>query len=426
MNELDRSKSRQLAESAREVIAGGVNSNVRLAISSYFFTRGEGARLFDVDGNEYVDYVLGQGPMILGHAEPTIARAVADACATGMVFGGQHPLEIEAARAILAATSWPQRVRLCMTGSEAVQAALRVARAATGRRKVIRFSGHYHGWIDSMLIDQEAAALRPGSPGQSPSSLEDVILLPWDDADALEAETARNGDEVAALIMEPVMFNVGARLPSDGYLGLVRDLCSRAGIVLVFDEVITGFRLALGGAAEYLGVTPDLAVYGKAIAGGWPVAALVGRAELMDLFGSGVNHSGTFNGSVMACAATIATLEQLRHDPPYERMTRYGSALMDGLRAAADAAGVRLRVEGLPMAFLVAPSADTEDGGRPSAERTLRFAKLLADFGIWTTSRGIWFVSAKHADAELDWTLDRFAKALATGVNSGQFDWAAG
>jgi glutamate-1-semialdehyde 2,1-aminomutase len=293
MTELDRTTSHQLAKQGSELIAGGVNSNVRLPISSYFFARGQGARIWDVDGNEYVDYVLGQGPMMLGHANPMIAQAVTDACASGMVFGGQHPLEIDAALAVLAATSWPQRVRLCMTGSEAVQAALRVARAATGRQMVIRFSGHYHGWLDSMFINQESAVLRPGSLGQSQNTLDDVILLPWDDIDALEGEMARRSGEVAAVIMEPVMFNAGARLPSENYLQQVREACSRFGAVFIFDEVITGFRLALGGAAEYFGVTPDLAVYGKALAGGWPVAALVGRADLMDLIGQGVNHSGT-------------------------------------------------------------------------------------------------------------------------------------
>ena len=422
MTELDRTKSRQLAKQARDVIAGGVNSNVRLPISSYFFAKGHGPRIWDVDGNEYVDYVLGQGPMMLGHAEPSIARAVAEACASGMVFGGQHPLEIEAALAILTATSWPQRVRLCMTGSEAVQAALRVARAATRRQKVIRFLGHYHGWIDSMLIDQESAVPRPGSLGQIQSALDDTVLLPWDDINGLEVELARRPGEIAAVIMEPVMLNAGARLPGEGYLQEVRDACSKAGVVLIFDEVISGFRLSLGGAAEYLGVIPDLAVYGKAIAGGWPVAALVGRAELLDLLGSGVNHSGTFNGSVMACAAIVATLEQLRHDPPYERMARYGTALMEGLRAAGDAAGVKLRVEGVPMAFIAGPAGAPQDTGRQGADRALRFATLLADFGIWTTSRGIWFVSAKHGDAELDWTLERFAKALKSGANFGEFD----
>jgi glutamate-1-semialdehyde 2,1-aminomutase len=423
MTELDRTMSRQLAKQASELLAGGVNSNVRLPISSYFFARGQGARIWDVDGNEYVDYVLGQGPMMLGHSDPTITHAVADACASGMVFGAQNPLEIDAALSILAATSWPERVRLCMTGSEAVQAALRVARAATGRQKVVRFSGHYHGWIDNMLIDQVSPVPRPGSLGQSQSTLDDVILLAWDDIGALEVEMAHHSGEVAALIMEPVMFNAGARLPSENYLQQVREVCTRCGVVLVFDEVITGFRLGLGGAAEYFGVTPDLAVYGKALAGGWPVAALVGRAGLMDLIGKGVNHSGTFNGSVMACAATIAALDQLRQDPPYERMRQYGSALIEGLKAAGDAVGVSVFVEGVPMAFWLAPVAATQDGAHRDADQSLRFASLLAEFGIWTTTRGIWFVSAKHADAELEWTLARFAKALAAGVKSSEFDW---
>lgn len=416
--------SAALHERATRRLPGGVNSNVRLDAPSVFFARGSGARLYDVDGNEYVDYLLGQGPAFLGHANEKVVEAVAEASRLGMVFGAQHPLEVEAAERICAAVRWPDMVRLGMTGTESVQAALRLARAATGRRRIIRFEGQYHGWLDDVLIAPEPGPARPASAGQLAEALEPSIVLPWNDLRALSDTLERHGEEVAAIITEPVMFNQGAIEPEPGYLAGIRELCDRAGAVLIFDEVITGFRLALGGAAERYGVEPDLAVYGKAIAGGFPVAAVAGRGELMERYGSGeVNHSGTFNGCVMGAAAIVASIDALVEDPPYERAEAHGQRLMAGLRAAAREAEVPLRVQGPGIGF---HASFTRDGVDPEAHavRGLRdlvdldrpryraFARRLAEERVWVAGRGVWYVSAAHGETELADALERVRRVL--------------
>jgi glutamate-1-semialdehyde 2,1-aminomutase len=413
-----RVKSAEFMERARRFVPGGVNSNIRLVAPPVAFDRGKGAWLWDLDGNDYVDYLLGQGPNFLGHAPDPVIEAVAKACERGMVFGAQHELEAEAAERVIAALGWAEMVRLGMTGTEAIQAALRLARAATGRRRFIRFEGHYHGWLDNVLANPATGGT--ASAGQLPTHLADSVVVPWNDAAALAAALDEHGPTIAAVIMEPVMINTGTIEPLPGYLAAVRDLCTRHGAVLIFDEVISGFRLALGGAAQRYGVTPDLATYGKAMAGGWPVAALAGRADLMARFGTGeVNHSGTFNGSVMAAAAVIATLDLLTSDPPYERITAHGQALMAGLVEVGARHGQPLRVQGLPMAFHASfgppePVRDYRGLRELDLDRYAAFATVLADHGVWVAGRGIWYVSAAHGDQELSAALDRVDQALAT------------
>ncbi|MEV0714557.1 aminotransferase class III-fold pyridoxal phosphate-dependent enzyme [Asanoa sp. NPDC050611] len=412
--------STRLRERGLRSIPGAVNSNIRLSAPPVFFDRAAGAILWDVDGRDYVDYVLGQGPHFLGHACGPVNAAVAEACKRGMLFGGSHPLEVEAAELVLEAVGWAERLRLGLTGTECVQAALRLARAATGRRRFVRFDGHYHGWLDNVLVGPVDDGPRPASEGQLAEYLADSFVLGWNDADALGDLLREHGDTICAVIMEPVMVNTGGIEPRPGYLRRVRELCDEHGILLIFDEVITGFRLARGGAVQRFGVVPDLAVYGKAIGGGWPVAALAGRADLMDLFGTGrVNHSGTFNGSVMAAAAVIATQRLLAEDPPYDRVEAYGTALMKGLSDIAQGHGVPLHLQGLPAAFhasLGTPRSVVTDA-RSLQELDLDgYAGMTADLvrhGLWVMRRGIWFVSAAHGDAELAKTLDRFDAALA-------------
>jgi glutamate-1-semialdehyde 2,1-aminomutase len=414
-----RPRSAALHARAIRRIPGGVDSNIRLDAPPIFFTRGEGAWLFDVDGNDYVDYLLGQGPAFLGHAPTRVVLAVEEACRRGMVYGAQHPLEIEAADRFCEQLGWPEMVRFGSTGTEMVQAALRLARAVTGRPRFIRFEGHYHGWLDNVLLAPRPGEAAPASEGQLPEALADSIVVPWNDADALAAALEREGEQVCAVLMEPVMLNAGAIPPRPGYLERAAELCRRHGALLVFDEVITGFRLGPEGAAGLYGVAPDLAVYGKAMAAGWPVAALAGRADCMERFGTrDVNHSGTFNGNVMAAAATLATLGILADDPPYERIESVGTALMDGLRALAADASVPLHVQGFPCAFHVSFG----DGGdvvdlrtlqRLDAERYRQLAERLVAAGVWVAARGIWYVSAAHGRRELDVTLERAADAFA-------------
>jgi len=402
-----------------------VHSNVRLTGPSVFFERGKGAWLWDADGNDYVDYLLGQGPNFLGHAHDEVIAAVETAMRRGGVFGAQHVLENEAAEILLDCLGWADQVRFGVSGTEADQAALRLARAATGRTKIIRFEGHYHGWLDNVLIKTVDGVTGPASKGQPAHQLADSITVRFNDPDGLATVFAEHADEIAAVILEPMMCNNGAIPPQPDYLRQVRELCTRHGAVLIFDEVITGFRLALGGAAERFGVTPDLAVYGKAMAGGWPVAALAGRAELMSLFAAGVNHSGTFNSSIPACAAVTAALTVLRRDRPYQRIEEHGRRLIDGIvRLGADH-GLRLRVQGLPMAFHVGfgPDEPITDYRGLEALDLRRYADLvptLVGHGIWVAPRGIWYVSAAHGDRELSVALERLDAAFDAAGRPGQ------
>lgn len=413
----------ELRERAALRIPGGVNSNVRLDAPNTFFARGAGPRIYDIEGRDYIDYLLGQGPAFLGHAHPAVISAVSEALKTGMVFGAQHPLEVEAAEAVCNALGWADMVRFNMTGTEAVQAAFRLARAVTGRKRIIRFEGQYHGWLDNVLIKFEPGPAQAASAGQLAEALEATIVVPWNDLEALRAVLATEGHDVAAVITEPMMLNQGAIEPAPGYLAGMKQLVAEAGALLIFDEVITGFRLALGGAAERFGVTPDLAIYGKAIAGSFPVSAIAGKAEYMQRFGTGeVNHSGTFNSCVMAAAAVVASIKVLRSENPYGRVAAYGERLMAGLRDIARDADLPLRVAGPGMAFHVSflrpgSSADLNVTDLRvlktlDLERYRAFSRVLAQSGLWVAARGIWYVSAAHGERELDETLTRFRHAI--------------
>ncbi|GAB3585076.1 glutamate-1-semialdehyde 2,1-aminomutase [Amycolatopsis endophytica] len=414
-------RSAEFRRRALERTPGGVHSNVRLAGAQEFIERAKGAWLYGVDGRDYVDYLLGQGPNFLGHAPDRVIDAVFEACRDGVIFGGQHELEVRASELVCRAVGWADMIRFGVSGTEAVQGALRLARGVTGRTKVVRFEGHYHGWLDNVLTAPRDGAWTVASKGQLAGHLDDFIVLPWNDADQVADALERHGEQVAAVIMEPVMINTGVIEPLPKFLEAVRRLCDAHGVVLIFDEVISGFRLGLGGAAERYGVQPDLATYGKAIAGGFPVAALVGREGLMSRFGTGeVNHSGTFNGSVMATAAVAATVTSLLEDPPYERVTKHSKTLMVGLRDLGLEHDLPLRVEGIPAAFHVSfGEAEVRDYRTLQQLDLARYERLSRDLvrhGLWVAGRGVWYVSACHGEEELDAALTRFESALADGA----------
>ncbi len=422
------SEARRYHEMARLRIAGGVNSNVRLGASPLCFKSGQGARLTDVDDKVYIDYALGMGPNILGHAPPAVIAEVARTLSLGQLFAGQNTLELELANAFCDCVPSAELVRFGLSGSEMVQAALRVARAFTGRTEIIKFEGHYHGWFDNVLINN-SGPVAAGDPiprvhhlqsaGQSRAASDDVAVLPWNDAAVLERYVAANASRIAAIITEPVMLNTGGILPSDGYLQTLRRVASEHGIVLIFDEVITGFRVGLGGAQEFFGVAPDLAVFAKALGAGFPVAALSGRRDIMELIASGrVNHSGTYNANMISMSAGLATLRALAADKGavHRRLNAAGGALMQGIAAAAKRAGVALQVSGVPAAFHTCFAShaihDYASYTRADGARLSRFLAALLARGIRPTGRGTWFLSSAHTDADIAETLSAVEAAL--------------
>jgi glutamate-1-semialdehyde 2,1-aminomutase len=418
-------RSAQLHAQAREVLAGGVNSNFRLGGQPVplTFDRGVGARLYDVDGNVYVDYALGMGPNILGHAPPGVIRAVADSLAAGQLFAGQHAAEAQLARRVQELVPCAELVRFGVAGSEMVQAVLRLARAFTGRPKVVKFEGHYHGWFDTILVSvappldvagpEEAPVSYLPSAGQSVPAAADIVVLPWNNLSAVRKHLEARADETAALIMEPILCNTGVIPPRPGYLEGVRELCDQYGVVLIFDEVITGFRVAAGGAQARLGVTPDLAVFAKSLAGGFPIGAFAGRRQIMELVGNGsALHGGSFNGHTASVAAGLATLAELTANDcaAYALIEAQGEKLMVGLREIARRSGVPLLVQGLGAAFNTAftDQAEVHDYRsytRSDAAKLRRFLHALQGEGVRPTSRGTWFLSTAHTDADIADTL---------------------
>lgn len=426
------SRSALLYKEASKYAPGGVHSNIRLEMKPFpiFFHKAKGARLWDVDGNEYIDYALGMGPIILGHADPEVNEAIRVSIANGQLYAGQHEEEVALACTICELIPCAEMVRLSLSGSEAVQAALRLARAATGRQIVIKFEGHYHGWFDNIEVsinpDRNAMGpdnrpnVVPSSLGQCADAYSSIRVLPWNDLELFTHAIESRQNEVAAIIMEPIMCNSSVILPRPVFIEAVRELCSRNGIVLIFDEVITGFRVDLGGASEYLGITPDLAVFAKAMANGYPVSCLAGPRCLMELFASQrVVHAGTFNANRMSCAAALATLSALSREGGkiYSSMRRVGTTLMEGLKDAALQTGVPLHIQGLPTVFHTTFTdeeniVDYRTYQRGWLDLQNQFAILLRERGVYITSRGTWFLSAAHTDSEVEQTLEAAKAAL--------------
>jgi glutamate-1-semialdehyde 2,1-aminomutase len=425
-------KSAALFEAARASIAGGVNSNVRYGESPpLFFVRGDGPRLHDVDGNVLIDYVLGNGPAILGHAAPAVIGPVAASLSTGQSIAGQHRGEIDLAARLKRIVASAELVRFSVTGSEAVHAAIRLARGYTGRSRFVKFEGQYHGWLDNVFIStrpglneagpRESPAAVLMSRGQAERAKDEVIVLPWNDAAALARAFEVHGADIAAVLTEPVMCNCGVIPPRQGYLEAMRKMCSDAGAVLIFDEVITGFRVGLGGAQARFGVTPDLSVFAKAVANGFPLSVLAGKRAIMELIEpkGQVVHSGTYNGNITSVTAAVATLDALAADPQaYARMEARGTRLMEGLRQCARRHGEDVLVQGFGSVFCTLFTdakevVDFRSATAADAARMNAFAAALARNGVRTTPRGVWFLSMAHGEAEIDATLAAVDKAMA-------------
>ena len=420
-------RSHEAWERTKRSLPGGVSTGLRAAMPPHplFFEGGAGPRLTDLDGNTYLDYVLGWGPVILGHGHEGLTRAVAAQLPHGATYGAGHLLEAEVAEMVIERVPGAQRVLWSNTGSEATQVALRVARGATGRERFVKFGGHYHGWTDTMLLGYRPGAdghLGLGSRGQLPRALDDAAIAPWGDLEAV-AELLRTR-QFAALFCEPVLCNSGVIAPPEGFLEGLRQLCDETGTVLVFDEVITGFRMSRGGAAELYGVVPDLVTLAKAVAGGYPLAAVAGRAELLDATTAGVVHAGTYNGNPVVLAAAKATLEALDGPGVYEGFERHGRDLATGFARALEAQDVAATVnQAGPVVQCIIGVEDSRDFEDFLAADQAFYDRLLGQLlrrGIFTLPGGRWYISTVHSDADIAATVRAFEEALAATLEDGR------
>ena len=432
----NRQRSRELMERARRVVAGGISSQIRLnepGGEPLFFDRSEGALMWDADGNQYIDYIQGMGPNIFGHAPEFVSKQVSEDMRKGYVFAAQFERELGVAEMAADAVPIPDcTVRFASSGTEIDQLALRLARGYTGRTKYIRFEGHYHGWMDSVNhsvhppINEAGNVESPNvvgeSAGMDPGAASQVIPCQWNDVDLLEAAFDRNPGQVAAVIMEPINANTNCIMPEPGYLEAVNEIAHRHGALVIFDEVITGFRVAYGGAQELYGITPDLATYAKSIAAGFPIAMLAGRREIMDVLGSGeVYHGGSFNSNVMSISAAHATLTHLKSegDAFYADLNRRGQRLIDGLRHVAMETETDIHIQGLGSVFGISfnRSGDTIRNYRDHATkcddaRYTQFASEMMREGIRLSSNGRVHMSSAHTDEQVDQTIQAAGRAL--------------
>ena len=411
-----------LWERARELIPGGVNSPVRAMRAvgldePVFVRRGAGAEIEDVEGNRYVDWVMSWGPLLFGHADRETLQAVAAAAERGTSFGAPTEAEVELAAEIVDAVPSIEQVRLVSSGTEAAMSAIRVARGATRRDRVLKFAGCYHGHADALLASAGSGLATlgiPGSPGVPSGAAADTILCPYNDTDAAAEAVARWGEGLACVIVEPVAGNMGVVPPAPGFLEALRALCDAAGALLVFDEVITGFRVARGGAQERLGVMPDLTILGKILGGGLPLAAFGGRCDVMErLAPSGdVYQAGTLSGNPLATAAGLSVLHRLRDPGVYERLERVGARLEDGLAPY----GRVQRVGAMLTLFMGdEPVRNLADAQRSDTERYGELFRHLLALGVYVAPSQFeaLFVSTAHGDLEIDKTVEAVADFFA-------------
>jgi glutamate-1-semialdehyde 2,1-aminomutase len=428
-------KSHELFQKALSLMPGGVNSPVRafraVGGDPVFIARGKGSSITDVDGKNYIDYVLSWGPLILGHCHPEVVEALARATQTGTSFGACTRGEIELAERIRDAYPSIERVRLVNSGTEATLSALRVARAATGRDKILKFEGCYHGHGDSLLVKAGSGVATlglPDSPGVPRALAELTVTLPFNDVAALEEAFRIHRTQLAAVILEPVVGNSGCLPPQAGFLEKLRKLTAEQGTVLILDEVMTGFRVAYGGAQELYRIQPDLTTLGKIIGGGLPVGAYGGRASLMDWVAPAgpVYQAGTLSGNPLAVAAGLKTLEILRRPGTYERLEVISNQLASGLAAAAAAAGVPLTVNRVGSMFTCffthAPVTDYASAKRSDAGRFARFFRSLLERGVYfpPSQFEAAFVSTAHSEADVASTVQAAGKAFEEIGGPGQ------
>jgi glutamate-1-semialdehyde 2,1-aminomutase len=426
---ISRKKSEELFSEALKYIPGGVNSPVRafraVGGQPFFVNKAQGANVWDVDGNEYVDYVGTWGPAILGHAHPKIIKAVQDAAEHGTSFGIPNPFEVTMAKLICSLVPSVEKVRMCNSGTEATMSAIRLARGFTKRDKIIKFDGCYHGHADSLLVKAGSGALTFGNPdsaGVPAAFTQHTVVLPYNEVDPLKAAFAANKDQIAGIIVEPVPGNAGLYRPKSGYLEFLREITKSNGALLIFDEVMTGFRLAKGGAQERFRIVPDLSCFGKVIGGGLPVGAFGGRAEIMDYLApvGPVYQAGTLSGNPVAMAAGIAALQELVSDDAYAKLEQLGLQLETGMRDAAKSAGVPVQFNRCGSMFCgyftSEPVHNLADAMKSDRERFKKYFHGMLEESIYLAPSQFeaGFVSTAHSATDIEKTVKAAAKVMKT------------
>ncbi|MBS1830372.1 MAG: aspartate aminotransferase family protein [Acidobacteria bacterium] len=425
-------QSRAMLQRSRQSLAGGVSSPFRAkAPVPLFFDDGKGAHLWDVDGNQYIDYQLAWGPMILGYSHPAMVAALKQQVEKPLSYGAQHPLEFTVAEKIQQMVPCAERVAFTSSGSETVQLAHRLVRACTRRPKILKFEGHYHGWMDGALHSYkpqenetgplEAPSSVSGSRGQVANAADNVVVSPWNNLELLSRILQAHPNEIAGIFLEPVLCNSGCLMPEPGYLEGVQSLAREHGCLLVFDEVITGFRIHTGGAQKHFGITPDLATFGKAVGGGVPLSVVAGKAELMEqMFTGGVVFGGTFNGNPFSLAGANVCLDELSRDDgaALRHANRMGERLMDGIRSLAAQHGVALQVTGFGTAFYLHFTTlpelrDYRDTLKDNRDLLQRFLLAALGEGVILVPDGRVYVSAVHTEQDIAATLERLGRAFA-------------
>ena len=417
-------RSEELFNEAKRYLVGGVNSPVRAMKPYPFFTaRAEGARLYDVDGNSYIDYCLAYGPLILGHAYPKVVEAVKEQLEKGSAYGTPTELELEFAKRIVKAVPSAEMVRFVNTGTEATMAAIRLARGVTGRKKIVKFEGAFHGAHDYVLVKAGSGATTHGVPtsaGIPEETTSNTLLAPFNDEAAIERLFREQGEEIAAVILEPIIGNAGCILPKDGYLKFLREVTAEAGAMLIFDEVITGFRLCLGGAQEYYGVMPDITTLGKIAGGGLPIGIITASREIMENFSpvGKVYQAGTFNGNPLSMAAGLATIEELERGEVYRKLEELGRRMRRGLEEVSQDAGFETKVYGVAsmfqMYFTGEEVYDYTSALKANAELFLRYQQEMLRRGVFIppSQYECNFLSYAHGEEEIDYTLEKAEEVL--------------
>jgi len=420
-------KSEALFAEALRYIPGGVNSPVRafraVGGQPFFVNKAKGAHIFDVDGNELIDYVGTWGPAILGHAHPKIIQAVKNAAEQGTSFGIPNPLEVEMARLVCASVPGLEKVRMCNSGTEACMSAIRLARGFARRDKIIKFDGCYHGHADSLLVKAGSGALtfgHPDSAGVPAAFTQHTIVVPFNEPEAVRAAFAANPQQIAGIIVEPVPGNAGLYLPKPGYLEFLRDVTSADGALLIFDEVMTGFRLALGGAQGRFGIQPDLSCFGKIIGGGLPVGAFGGRAEIMDLLAplGPVYQAGTLSGNPLAMAAGITAIKELSATHAYAALEESGAALETGMKNAAKSAKIPVQFNRIGSMFCAyftdQPVHNLADAMKSDRARFTKFFHGMLREGVYIAPSQFeaGFISTAHTVADIEKTVEAAAKVM--------------